>query len=94
MADEKPKYTPEGLPVLSEDVSAAFLRDLKMGPEHMTDDIIKNIAITNERIASYMASAVLSYPEAYQNRILGHLCCLYELLRRQADANKMGELYK
>ncbi|MBI2659181.1 hypothetical protein HYX05_03745 [Candidatus Woesearchaeota archaeon] len=95
---EQPRYTIEGLPVLVSEIMDAMKRDLATGrvtPQH----IIKRIKEQNPFVVQY-ANAVMVILEgkgvpadiAFQASLEGVLFT-YEMLRKQAEANKLTKQY-
>jgi hypothetical protein len=98
MADEKPKYTPEGLPVVSKNTMEISKKEFS--PEDIealkkySIECINRITESNPEVMNFMDNVVSSMPYEHQPTVSLALVCLYELLRLQADANRMWELYK
>jgi|TARA_Y100000310_G_C20257529_1_gene612065 hypothetical protein len=99
MVDQpKPKHTQEGLPMVTQDIANLLARDLVGQNPISNEDLITRIDTENPIITKYILGTASNIQQigvprdVVQEAILGMLN-VYELLRRQADANKLEEMY-
>jgi len=89
MVDER--YTTEGLPIVSEATAEVWLRDYKNRSSQNRDmfgEIERKIVSDNPRIQEVID--ICRGISGTENFYLGFLVA-YDLLRRQAEANKLAE---
>jgi len=88
-------YTSEGLPVITDEALGAFLRDINIARsdrkkfEKYTYGIMYRLRNQNPEIAKYITNVTKSLPEEYSGLVSVHMAILYEMLRRQAEVNKL-----
>jgi len=92
----KPKLTPDGLPVVHEDIGASLLRDHQSGSKY--GDLLTKINDENPLVANYISQVALALEQGgASNNVVGGatggMLFVYELLRSQAEANKLEEMY-
>lgn len=93
-----PKQTQEGLPIVTQDIANLLARDLVGQNPISNEDLITKIDTDNPIITKYILGTASNIQQrgvpsgVVQEAILGMLN-VYELLRRQADANKLEEMY-
>ena len=93
-----PKYTPGGLPIVTQETANMLARDLTGANPISDKDLAAIIYAENRFITTYISLTVLDVQrrgaskDVVQATKLGMLN-VYELLRRQADANKLEEMY-
>ncbi len=91
------RYTPEGLPVLAQDTIDLFFRDNEQFDREGFESVLKNI----ERLTGHLSStnpqvtkALDRFADEYcSDRFATYLAgvYVYELLKRQAEVNKLEE---
>lgn len=89
-------YTPEGLPVLTENILTTDYRDLAVRSGEELGKYIfaafEHIGATNPLVKEFMLRATLRFPGEYRAKFLSSLIALYEFLRRQAEANQLEKM--
>lgn len=92
-------YTPEGLPVLTLDVLTTAVRDFTQraatDPPQLDAYVLamfRTIGKTNSLLVQVMTTATERFPKEHQVEVMLSLVHLYELLRRQAEANQLEKM--
>jgi len=91
----KPKYTSEGLPVISQDTIRVFFRDDERREKEGLSSVIKDLFENSEHIGKTQPSfdkALDRFAEEYhidKLAVYGVGCFVYNLLIRQAEINSL-----
>jgi len=85
------RYTKEGLPVVTLDTLNVFGRDMFVRGPSQFEDWLSEIDDENEVISTYMTSITKLYPIEQQTGLLVAMGGLYQLLKAQAEKNKIEE---
>jgi len=91
------KYTPNGLPVITQDTIDLFFRDNAQIDREGFDSVLKNIERLTEHLSStnpHITKALDRFAQEYgANRFESYLggIFVYELLKRQAEVNRLEE---
>jgi len=90
------KYTPEGLPVVSENQLAAYCNTLQRlsdrdGIDEYISELVGRIHDENPNVIAYVAAIKAQIPgnDALQELVTTAIAGLYELLKRQAEVNNL-----
>ena len=83
--------TPEGLPVVTVDQVISMSEDLRRQPA-LADELFDHVYRTNQAVAFYIKTSVEFSPPEVQEYVLRVALGLYEMLRRQAEADRLKEL--
>ena len=98
---EEPKYTIDGLPVVKEEIGHAIFRDYQSGSLNLGTLLLK-IKDENPRIHQYIGLIAegitkMGLPAHTSENIVIEcsigMIYVYEMLRRQAEANKLTSMY-
>ena len=85
--------TPEGLPKISKDQLESFLYEQQDHPLPLRakyyNELLTHLEDINPRAYDYIAKAVSEFPIRYQELAAVHLLGVYDLLKRQAEANNL-----
>ena len=89
-------YTPDGLPVVSEDQVKSYLAHLERLKQEgtlgeYTVELFERLEEDNPELVYSIAAAIDALPAELAEEVGAHLFGVYELLRRQAEANKLAE---
>lgn len=89
MALKNPKYTEEGLPIVTGESLCSFSKDLEKKGVKNVVEWAKQIGKENPLVAEYINGFYSKYPEEYRLMFMLEIEGLYILLKRQAEANKL-----
>ena len=84
--------TPEGLPRVTKDQFMSFLYDQEDNPLEKTDyysELIAHLEQTNPQVYDFISKSVVEFPSEYHNLAATGFLDIYDLLRRQAEANNL-----
>ena len=99
MTEDK-KYTKEGLPIISLERLNSFGREFQIVSKEITENKglgptlggwIDEMDASNKGASSYLVSAAKMFHPLYRPMVHAVLAGFYELLRSQAEANKLEE---